>query len=136
MVAISVVYLGDLRCKALHEPSGSELITDAPVDNQGKGQNFSPTDLLATSLASCIATVLGIYAKSHDWDLKGMRIEVQKEMSKRPPRRIGSLTTDIWLPLSFSEEKKAKIEEIAHNCPVHLSLHPDIHAPINLHWKQ
>lgn len=136
MVAISVVYLGDLRCKALHKPSGSEIMTDAPVDNKGKGQNFSPTDLMATALASCIATVLGIYSKNLNWDLKGMRIEVQKEMSKTPPRRIGSLVTNIWLPLKYSDEAKAKIEEIAHSCPVHLSLHPDIHAPINLHWLE
>lgn len=136
MVLIQVVYDGKLHCTAIHEPSGSIIQTTAPKDNMGEGNLFSPTDLFAASTATCIATVLGIYAARKGWNLEGMRINVSKEMSTTPPRRIGSLKTEIWIPGSFTDEEKVQIEKVAHTCPVHLSLHPDIQAPITFHWEK
>src|SRR5271156_5850813 len=98
MVKVSVEYQGDLHCRAQHGPSGATLDTDAPVDNQGKGEAFSPTDLVGTALGSCMATIMGIYARKNGIPLEGMRIEVTKEMTPSPPRRIARLVTDIWMP--------------------------------------
>ena len=93
MVQINVTYQGGLRCQAVHGPSGTTLVTDAPVDNHGKGESFSPTDLVATALGACIPTVMGIVAEREKIDLTGMRVTVQKEMSAEPPRRIARLAT-------------------------------------------
>jgi uncharacterized OsmC-like protein len=97
-VKITCDYLGDLRVRATHGPSGVELLTDAPVDNQGKGESFSPTDLAATALASCILTILGIQARGLGLDFRGMRIEVEKHMTAQPPRRIAKLDVAIRMP--------------------------------------
>ena len=93
MVKIEIEYTGSLRCSALHTPSQTRLITDAPVDNHGKGESFSPTDLVATALGTCMATLMGIFAERHAIDLAGMKITVVKEMTTKPPRRIGRLAT-------------------------------------------
>src|ERR1700743_237867 len=93
-----ITYEGELRTVATHVQSGTEIETDAPTDNQGKGESFSPTDLVATALGSCMATIMGIYARQKEIDLDGMRIEVAKEMTSAPPRRIAKLTSDIWMP--------------------------------------
>jgi putative redox protein len=130
MVQIDVTYQGGLRCEALHGPSGTKLVTDAPVDNQGKGESFSPTDLVATALGTCIATIMGIVAERQKIDLAGMRITVQKEMSAEPPRRIARLTARIQMPGGLDVQQKAKLERAAHTCPVHQTLHGNVELPI------
>ena len=134
MIKVSIEYEGGLRCKATHGPSGVSLQTDAPVDNHGKGELFSPTDLVATALGSCLATVLGILAERKGWDLKGLRVEVVKEMTQSAPRRIARLATEVWLPLALPPADRELVEQTARNCPVHHGLHPDIDAPIVFHW--
>src|ERR1700755_2709223 len=104
MVAIQLEYEGDLHSKAVHGPSGNVLNTDAPKDNQGRGEAFSPTDLTATSLATCIATTMAIAGRKYGIELKGLKYEVTKEMTTVPPRRIARLATTIWLPIQKTEE--------------------------------
>lgn len=133
MVKITIEYTGQLHCVAAHGPSGRRLETDAPVDNQGKGESFSPTDLVATALGSCMATVMGIYARQKDIDLAGMKIEVTKEMTQTPPRRIARLATEIWMPHSL--DRNPALENAALTCPVHHSLHPDVEKPVTFRWK-
>lgn len=135
MVAISVDYLGDLHCKATHIPSSAIIETDAPLDNKGKGENFSPTDLVACAVGTCIATVLGIYAQGKDINLTGMRLEIQKEMTKAPPRRISALDIQVHVPIEVNDSDKLKFEQIAHTCPVTASLNPDIAVKVVFHWK-
>jgi putative redox protein len=134
MVAIELEYEGDLHCKAVHGPSGTELTTDAPKDNQGRGESFSPTDLVATALGSCILTVMGIMARTLEIDLKGTTATVEKEMANKPVRMIGSLSVKIHVPHEVSEENRTKLERAAHTCPVHRSLHPDVQKPIEFTW--
>ena len=133
MVKVSVQYQGDLHCTAKHGPSGASLETDAPVDNQGKGESFSPTDLAATSLAACMATVMGIYARQKSIPLDGMRLEVTQEMTQAPPRTIARLTVDVWMPSGLA--RNPALEQAALTCPVSLSLHPDVEKPVNFHWS-
>lgn len=133
MVKITIEYTGQLHCVAAHGPSGRTLETDAPVDNQGKGESFSPTDLVATALGSCMATVMGIYARQKDIDLSGMKIEVVKEMTQAPPRKIARLATEIWMPASLA--RNPAVENAALSCPVHRSLHPEVARPVIFHWK-
>ncbi len=131
MLKITLEYQGGLHCEATHGPSGKTLATDAPVDNHGKGETFSPTDLVAAALGSCMGTVMGIYAEAHGLDLKGTRIEVTKEMSASP-RRIGKLTTEIWFPAGL--QKNPALERAALTCPVHASLHPEVEKPVSFHY--
>jgi uncharacterized OsmC-like protein len=133
MVKVSIQYQGGLHCQARHGPSGATLETDAPVDNRGKGEAFSPTDLVATALGTCMATIMGIYAGGKGIPLEGMRLEVTKEMTQSPPRRIARLATDIWLPAGLA--RNAALEQAALACPVHRSLHPDVEKPVNFHWS-
>lgn len=135
MVAIQFEYQGDLHCKAVHNPSGTVLDTDAPKDNQGRGESFSPTDLVATALGTCILTIMGIMARTLNVDITGTRATVEKEMTTTPPRMIASLNVKVHVPHSLSPEIKQKFESAAHTCPVHRSLHPDIKAPIEFTWK-
>lgn len=130
MVEIDITYEGDLHCQAIHGPSGCDLSTDAPVDNHGKGESFSPTDLVATALGTCVATIMGIYARKHDIDLAGMKIRVQKEMSTDAPRRIMRLPVDVTLPIELDERHYKALHAAANHCPVHQSLREDIDAPI------
>ena len=134
MVKMTVEYAGDLHCSATHGPSGRTLETDAPVDNQGRGESFSPTDLTATSLAACMATVMGIYAKRKGIDLSGMKIEVGKEMTQTPPRKIARLSVEIWMPGTVAHDPA--LENAALTCPVIQSLHPDIEKPVTFHWGE
>lgn len=136
MVKITGEYQGDLHCMAVHEPSGNGLATDAPKDNQGKGEAFSPTDLTATSLATCIATTMAMVARRHGVELKGLRFEVTKEMSADAPRRIIRLATQLWLPVRKTDEMAKLLEHAAHHCPVHQSLHPQIEKPVVFHWAE
>ncbi|MFQ9868859.1 MAG: OsmC family protein [Bilophila wadsworthia] len=133
MATITATYLGDLRVESVHAASGARLITDAPVDNNGKGEGFSPTDLCATALASCAMTIIGIYGKMHDVDVTGTSIEVTKTMSANP-RRIGKLEVVFTMPdREYTDKQKTMIERAAHTCPVHLSLlrrRTGIHVPL------
>ena len=134
MVHLSSVYEGGLRCRATHAPSGTSLVTDAPVDNHGKGESFSPTDLVAAALGACMMTIMGIVAERHGVNLVGMQAETVKEMTKEPPRRIASLRTRLTIPLPADHPQRAALEQAAHTCPVHKSLHPDIDAAIEFIW--
>lgn len=135
MVSLTTTYEGGLRCRAVHGPSGTALVTDAPVDNHGKGESFSPTDLVATALGACMMTVMGIVAERHGLDLTGMTTETVKEMTKEPPRRIAALRTRLTIPLPADHPKRPLLEQAAHTCPVHKSLHPEIDAGIEFVWR-
>ena len=130
MVTITAVYDGQLRCTATHGPSGSTLSTDAPKDNHGLGQSFSPTDLVATALATCTVTIMGIVARRDGIAIEGTKVTVVKGMANAPVRRIASLSITIEVPGKLTQEQRQKLEAAARSCPVHASLHPDIHAPI------
>lgn len=134
MVSIQVEYQGDLHCKATHGPSGVELATDAPKDNQGRGEGFSPTDLVATALGSCMLTIMGIAARTQGINISGATATVEKEMTTAPPRRIARLTVRIHVPHAPSATDREKLERAAHTCPVHKSLHPEIEIPIEFTW--
>ncbi|MBF0490677.1 MAG: OsmC family protein [Candidatus Omnitrophica bacterium] len=134
MVKIKVFYEGDLRCRLTHEQSGSVILTDAPKDNMGKGEAFSPTDLVAAALASCMATVMGIAANKNQVDVRGITIDVSKEMVALPVRRISKIVVDIHMPKGIPADKRSLLETAAHTCPVHKSLHPDVQTPIQFHY--
>ena len=136
MVKITGDYQGELHCSATHGPSGTTLATDAPKDNQGRGESFSPTDLVATALGTCILTTMAIFARRHELELKGARYEVTKEMSTDAPRRIARLATQIWMPIASTHPLAGALERTAHACPVHQSLHPSVDHPITFHWAQ
>ena len=132
----TVIYAGELRTVATHIQSGSEIETDAPVDNQGKGERFSPTDLVATALAACMATTMGIKARDMPVDLRGMKVSVQKIM-KPDPRRIAGINVSFDFPgtLLVEEKQRAILERTAHTCPVIYSIHPDIEVSIVFNWN-
>ena len=132
-VQIEAVYQGGLRCVATHGPSGSTLETDAPVDNCGKGERFSPTDLVATALATCIMTTIGIVAERKGWDVTGMRVKVIKEMNPSP-RRIARLPVELWMARDLPPEARQQVENTARACPVHKSLGAEIDSPVTVHW--
>lgn len=135
MVEIKLTYEGDLHCAAVHTPSGNLLVTDAPVDNNGRGQAFSPTDLVATALASCVATVIGIIAKRKAIAVEGMTVVVRKFMTPDLPRRIRRLELDLALPLPANHPERPIFESAAHGCPVYHSIHPDIEVTMNWNWR-
>src|SRR5579862_4003325 len=134
MVQIDIEYEGNLRCRATHGESGTMLLTDAPKDNQGRGESFSPTDLVATALGTCMLTIMGILARTLEIDIAGATATVEKEMTSTAPRKIQSLTVRIRVPHSLSPENQQKLERAAHACPVCKSLHPDIRSPIEFTW--
>ena len=133
MVKMTATYLGEKHCRAEHEPSKSVLDTDAPKDNQGRGESFSPTDLVATALGTCILTTMAIVADRDGVDIKNARMYVEKEMAANP-RRIASLKTIIDLPKSIPDDYRAKIEQVGNSCPVKKSLHPDVLIPIEYRY--
>lgn len=133
-VLTRIEYLGELRTKCTHGPSGSTIETDAPVDNHGKGELFSPTDLVGTALGSCVLTILGIYAQRHGLDVRGASASVEKTMATAPLRRIARLTTDVRIPLPPDSPHRDPIERALLTCPVHASLHPEIDKPIRFEW--
>ena len=129
-----VVYLGDLRTQMTHLYSGTEVLTDAPLDNQGLAQAFSPTDMMATSLGSCMMTVMGIKARDMNLDLKGTEIEITKVMASNP-RRVSEIHAVLKFPKNnFSDKDKAILENTALTCPVAKSIHPDIKQDIKFEW--
>jgi uncharacterized OsmC-like protein len=134
MIEITIDYQGDLRCHAVHGPSKNELITDAPVDNCGKGESFSPTDLVATALGTCMATIIGIVAQRKELDVRGMKVRVEKHMSTDAPRRIVRLPVTIELPLPADHPERKLLEASAHSCPVAQSVRPDIDKPVTFVW--
>jgi len=133
----TVIYEGELRTVATHLQSGTTIETDAPVDNQGKGERFSPTDLIVASLASCMATTMGIKTKDMPVSLEGMKISVQKIM-KADPRRIGGIDVVFEWPPAFQADEKQRLilERIAHTCPVMHSIHPDIEVKVEFNWDK
>ena len=130
MIQIDVTYHGGLRCQAVHGPTGQTLTTDAPVATRGKGEHFSPTDLVAAALGTCMATIMGTVAERENVDLTGMKITVMKEMASAPHRRLGKLATRIVVPCVLTEQQRVKLERAAHLCPVHESLRPDMEMPV------
>ena len=135
MVKSTGIYKGGLNCELTHGPSGQVIETDAPKDNQGRGAAFSPTDLTAASLASCMVTTMAITAKLRlNTDIPDIRWEVTKEMSADKPRRIVRLSVEIWLPFSKAKDPEGLLEHAAHNCPVAQSLHPSVEKPVTFHW--
>ncbi len=135
MVEIKIDYEGQLRCVAEHMPSGNKVTSDAPVDNQGRGESFSPTDMVATALGTCIVTIMGIIADQREIDLKGLRLIVQKGMSVDLPRRIVRLELQIHVPVSENHPERKILEDAAQNCPVQHSIHPEIEVNIDWRWK-
>ena len=134
MTTVKTIYLGDLRTENEHLQSGTKILTDAPTDNQGKGEAFSPTDLLATALGNCIMTIMGIKARDNGIDIKGTEIEVTKIMAS-DPRRVAEVVVEFNFPKkNYSDEEKKLIESVAGISPVPLSLHPDLKQTIKFNW--
>ena len=136
METARTVYLGGLRTSSTHVRSGNTIITDAPIDNKGKGEAFSPTDLLATSLGSCMMTIIGIAAQTHHFDVDGTKIKITKIMAENP-RRVSEVIVEFDFPVRvYSEKEKAIIWHAAKTCPVLLSLHPDLIKTILINFHQ
>ena len=136
MANMKAKYLGGLRCECTHLASGNVIVTDAPVDNHGKGEAFSPTDLCSTSLAACMMTIMGIYAEAHGFSVDGMEASITKQMSANP-RRIGKIVVELAMPArEYTDRQKKALENCAHTCPVHLSLHPDTEQEIVFKWPE
>ncbi|PJE40735.1 MAG: osmotically inducible protein OsmC [Flavobacterium sp.] len=134
MPTLKVTYLGELRTSSLHLQSGSEIISDAPIDNNGKGEAFSPTDTVANGLASCMFTVMGIKAREMGVDFSGSTADVTKVMAAEP-RRISEIHVTFNMSIEADEKTKTILERTALTCPVHYSLHPDIKREIVFNWK-
>lgn len=132
----TILYTGQLRCSATHNQSGTVIETDAPTDNRGKGERFSPTDLLCVSLGTCVITTMGIKAGDMGIDLSGARLEVQKYMLA-DPRRVGKVEVTLYFPaaLQLDEKSRTILERTGDNCPVKKSLHPDLETVISYHWN-
>jgi putative redox protein len=132
-VTIDITYLGDLHCRAVHGPSGHSLVTDAPVDNGGRGEEFSPTDLVATGLGACLLTVVGLLARREGLALEGTKVRVVKTMAAARPRRIAALEVEVTLPSTckLTPAQRSKLEAVAHLCPVKQSLHPETKVDIS-----
>ncbi len=135
MIEIRIDYQGQLRCSAIHGPSGDSLATDAPVDNNGRGEAFSPTDLVATSLGACMATVMGIVARQKEISLEGMKLSVRKHMSGDSPRRISRLEVEAEMPIPVDHPEREALQTAALGCPVHHSIHPEIEVALTWRWK-
>ncbi|NCB08669.1 MAG: OsmC family peroxiredoxin [Bacteroidia bacterium] len=135
MATIKTLYLGELRTENEHLQSGNKLITDAPTDNRGRGEFFSPTDLLATALGSCILTIMGIKARDNGIDITGTEVDVTKVMAA-DPRRVAEVVMDFHFPKkNYTEDEKRLVESVAGTSPVPLSLHPDLKQTIRFFWE-
>lgn len=137
MVTIDIVYPGELHCNAVHQPSGTALETDAPVDNMGRGESFSPTDLVATALGTCMATTMGIVSRKKGWTIDGARVSVNKHMTP-PPRRIDKLEVRVEMPkhdTTSGDDVRQELEHTAHTCPVRISLLDAIQVPVEFVWE-
>ena len=129
-----ITYLGELRTSSIHLESGAEILSDAPKDNHGKGEAFSPTDTVANALGSCMMSIMGIKAKDLKLDLVGSTIEITKIMNAEP-RRIGKIIVVLNMSVAADGKNDVILERAAMTCPVFLSLHPDIDKEITFHWK-
>jgi putative redox protein len=141
MATIHLEYLGDLRCDCTHIQSDTHINTDAPTDNQGRGEAFSPTDLVANALGTCILTTMAIFARRDGIDLKGSEMDVTKVMSSEPPRKIVKIVIDLTLraeqdgvAVMPDESTRVRLEKIAHTCPVAVSLHTDLVQDVTIRW--
>ena len=134
MVPQSTLYLGELRCKAIHGPSSVELVTDAPTDNQGRGESFSPTDLVVTALATCKVTTMDLVARRDNVRLDGTKVYAEKHMSTEPPRRIARIVIKIDFPPGIAPDYRPKLEHTARTCPVAKSLHPDVELDVTFSY--
>jgi putative redox protein len=134
MVKMKIEYLGDLHCEAVHEPSGAKIATDAPKDNEGKGEAFSPTDLVGAALGSCTVTIMGMVARRHDIDLTGTKIEVEKEMVADPARRIARLGVTLRMPRALPDGQRKLLAKAAESCPVTKSLHPNTKVDLRIEY--
>ena len=129
-----VIYKGELRTEATHIKSNELIITDAPIDNHGKGEAFSPTDLMSTSLASCMITIMGITANNHEINIVGTKAEVLKIMAENP-RRVAGIDVKMTMPeINYSDKEKSILKHAAENCPVMKSIHPDIKVNLDFVW--
>ncbi len=134
MATAIATYKGGLRVECTHVQSGTTILTDAPTDNPGSGEEFSPTDLCATAVAACGATIMGIYAEREGVDISGMRMEITKKMNAEP-RRIGEIDVVFHMPArSYTDKQKTILERSAHACPVFVSLHPDVAKNLTFVW--
>jgi putative redox protein len=133
MATIETVYLGGLRTEATHVQSGTKIITDAPVDNQGKGEAFSPTDLLSAALASCMLTIMGIKARAHNIDIDNTTCSVTKIMAA-DPRRVAEIIISFKFPKQYTEQEQAMLERAALTCPVYYSVHEDLKKTVDFGW--
>lgn len=135
MITIRTTYLGELRTKAIHLVSGNEILTDAPKDNHGKGEAFSPTDLLAASLGSCAISIVGIAARTHGFSVDGTNLEITKVMASNP-RRVAEVHVALHFPPNnYTDKEKKIIEHAVHTCPVSLSLHPELKQIFEIHFQ-
>jgi uncharacterized OsmC-like protein len=134
MATSNITYVGDLRTVCIHLQSGTQILTDAPTDNHGKGEAFSPTDLLATALGSCMVSIMGIKSKDLNVDLKDSTVYITKIMQSEP-RKIAKIEVILNMSIETSEKNKTILERAAMTCPVLLSLHPDIEKDVVFNWK-
>jgi uncharacterized OsmC-like protein len=134
MVTMTGTYEGDKHCELIHGPSQNRIHTDAPKDNNGRGEAFSPTDLVGAALGSCIVTTMAIYAEKNNIDMRGTNFEVTKKMQVSP-RKIAELTVVVTMPATLTTDQRKTLEEIAHTCPVTKSLNPDIKLPVTFIYK-
>ncbi len=134
MSKIKCSYLGELKCEAIHLRSGNKIKTDAPLDHCGKGENFSPTDLLATSLGLCLLTIMAIKARSNGWELENISLDIEKIMTKNKVRKIEQLIIDIYLPEKLPKEKVNFIQNASRDCPVTRNLSESLDIQVNWHY--
>jgi putative redox protein len=135
MVKIEIKHPGCLHSEAVHTQSGTRLQTDAPLDNEGRGESFSPTDLVATALGTCMTTTMDLYAKRIGLSINGTKATVVKHMVSKPVRRIGKLEVVLQIPLPPNHPERANLERVALNCPVLKSLHPNLEIPVSFSWR-
>ena len=135
MATVETIYLGELRTEATHVQSGSKILTDAPTDNHGKGEAFSPTDLVAAALGSCMMTLMGIAARTQGVDIVGTRLSITKVMSA-DPRRIGEIVIDVHFPAAYEPKQRKLLENAAATCPVAKTLHPDCKQTIRYFYAE
>jgi len=135
MATIETIYLGGLRTEATHVQSGTKIITDAPLDNQGKGEAFSPTDLLSASLASCMLTIMGIKARDSNIDIDGTTCYITKIMAA-DPRRVAEIVINFKFPKEYSEKEQQLLERSALTCPVYYSVHEDLKKTVTFGWEE
>ncbi len=134
MVQIDIEYQGALRTQAVHAPSGSTLVTDAPVDNRGRGESFSPTDLVATALGTCMVTIMGMAADDNGWRFTGTRVRVVKKMASQPARKIAALEIVVSVPHDLDAAARETLERVARTCPVYTTLAGNVATPLRFEW--